>query len=238
MTDQELDKVMCRILLDSLRAETEQGQDDVEPFTASRRYQRQMKAMLKDPLKWMKNKTKPIWKFAIQKIAVFLLVVSVSVGGLMAVSPPVRAAVIRWVTEWYETYVVYRYLGGDESETKPQFTITALPDGYIETERLEFASTTSVVYESGDGNVIYFDYAYMQQGTSTIIVSDDDLMISVAVNGHDGKLFIPADKESMSSVTWIDAKNETQFILYAMFGEEEILNMAESVSQLKNERKK
>ncbi len=27
----------------------------------------------------------------------------------MAVSPTVRAAVVRWVTEWYETHVVYRF---------------------------------------------------------------------------------------------------------------------------------
>ena len=43
--------------------------------------------------------------------AVILLVFSLSLGSLMAVSPTVRAAVIRWVTEWYETHITYRYSG-------------------------------------------------------------------------------------------------------------------------------
>ena len=40
-----------------------------------------------------------------------LLVFSLSLGSLMAVSQTVRAAVVRRVVEWYETHITYRHSG-------------------------------------------------------------------------------------------------------------------------------
>ena len=108
MTDQELDTLMRRVLLDSLKLDLEGATGNELPFEPTPRYQRQMTAMLADPLKWARKRARPVWKKAIQKVAVILLVFSLSLGSLMAVSPTVRAAVIRWVTEWYEMHVTFR----------------------------------------------------------------------------------------------------------------------------------
>ena len=111
MTDQELDTLMRRVLLDSLKLDAESTASGELAFEATPRYQRQMAEMVKDPLKWERRRARPLWKNVAQKAAVILLVFSLSLGSLMAVSPTVRAAVVRWVTEWYETHVVYRHLG-------------------------------------------------------------------------------------------------------------------------------
>ena len=107
MTDQELDRRMRRVLLDSLRNDEQNTREAAGPFVPPRDHQRQMRDMLKDPIKWLRNRRKPVWKLAIQKVAVVLLVVSLSLGSVMAVSPTARAVVIRWETEWYETHIVY-----------------------------------------------------------------------------------------------------------------------------------
>ena len=109
MTDQALDMLMHRVLIDALRKEEESVIEVMESFTPSRKHQRQMEEMMKDPLKWMRKKIRPVWKTIAQKVAVILLVASVSLGGVMAVSPTVLSTVIQWVTEWYETYIVYRF---------------------------------------------------------------------------------------------------------------------------------
>ena len=132
MTDQELDTLMRRVLLDSLKLDAESTASGELAFEPTPRYQRQMAAMVKDPLKWERRRARPLWKNVAQKIAVILLVFSLSLGSLMAVSPTVRAAVVRWVTEWYETHVVYRHLGAPMTGEIPQYTITDLPDGYVE----------------------------------------------------------------------------------------------------------
>ena len=120
MTDRELDRMMQHVLLDAIKRDCEKETDDVPAFKPTRHYQRQIAAMLSDPLKWAQKRARPLWKNVAQKIAVILLVFSLSLGSLMAVSPTVRAAVVRWVTEWYETHVVYRHLGAPITGKIPQ----------------------------------------------------------------------------------------------------------------------
>ena len=154
MTDQELDKMMRRVLCDAIQLDCESANELEAPFIPSHRHQQQMQAMLKKPLTWIERKTHPIWQQVLQRVAVILLVASVAFGGVMAISPTARAAVIRWFVEWYETHIVYRYAGEDTTEKMPQYTIDNLPDGYYEVERIIKHSSVSVVYENSTGGII------------------------------------------------------------------------------------
>ena len=158
MTDRELDRMMQHVLLDAIKRDCEKETDDVPAFKPTHHYQRQIAAMLSDPLKWAQKRARPLWKNVAQKIAVILLVFSLSLGSLMAVSPTVRAAVVRWVTEWYETHIVYRYSGEDISGEMPHYEISGLPQGYTEIIRDVYEASVSVVYESPNGDMICFDY--------------------------------------------------------------------------------
>ena len=170
MTDRELDRMMQHVLLDAIKRDCEKETDDVPAFKPTHHYQRQIAAMLSDPLKWAQKRARPLWKNVAQKAAVILLVFSLSLGSLMAVSPTVRAAVVRWVTEWYETHVVYGFSGEQIADEMPQYEVTDLPEGYAETERVEWPSYVSIIYQKvNDENApwIYLQYIYMQQGASS-----------------------------------------------------------------------
>ena len=187
MTDRELDRMMQHVLLDAIKRDCEKETDDVPAFKPTRHYQRQIAAMLKDPLKWERRRARPLWKNVAQKAAVILLVFSLSLGSLMAVSPTVRAAVVRWVTEWYETHIVYRYSGEQIIGEMPQYEITDLPEGYIEDERVNWPSYVSVVYQNKDtGKTIYLDCTYMQQGSASDYVTDGVDVVPVTVSGLSG----------------------------------------------------
>ena len=233
MTDQELDTLMRRVLLDSLKLDAESTASGELAFEPTPRYQRQMAAMVKDPLKWERRRARPLWKNVAQKIAVILLVFSLSLGSLMAVSPTVRAAVVRWVTEWYETHIVYRYSGEDISGEMPHYEISGLPQGYTEIIRDVYEASVSVVYESPNGDMICFDYTHMQQGAANIIAPGDDEIIDVTVNGIQGQLFLPHNSENAKTITWIDADSNLQFVVKAFCSETDILHMAENVCLVK-----
>lgn len=233
MTDQELDILMRRVLLDALKLDAESTVGGELAFEATPRHQRQMAAMVKDPLKWERRRARPIWKNVLQKVAVILLVFSLSLGSLMAVSPTVRATVVRWVTEWYETHIVYRYSGEDISGEMPYYEISGLPQGYTETIRDVYEASASVVYESLSGDMICFDYTYMQQGAANIIAPGDDEIIDVTVNGIQGQLFMPHDSEAAKTITWIDADSNIQFVVKAFCSETDILHMAKNVCLVK-----
>ena len=236
MTDQELDTLMRRVLLDSLKLDAESAASGELAFEPTARYQRQMAAMVKDPLKWERRRARPLWKNVAQKAAVILLVFSLSLGSLMAVSPTVRAAVVRWVTEWYETHIVYRYSGEDISGEMPHYEISGLPQGYTEIIRDVYEASVSVVYESPNGDMICFDYTHMQQGAANIIAPGDDEIIDVTVNGIQGQLFLPHNSENAKTITWIDADSNLQFVVKAFCSETDILHIAESVSLVKTEK--
>ncbi len=109
MTDNELDQLMQRVLLDAIKRDCEKENSVVPSFEPSLRYQRSLAAMIADPLKWAHKRAKPLWKNILQKVAVVLIIFSLSLGSLMVVSPNIRAAVVNWVTEWYETHITYDY---------------------------------------------------------------------------------------------------------------------------------
>lgn len=237
MTDRELDRMMQHVLLDAIKRDCEKETDDVPAFKPTRHYQRQMAAMLSDPLKWARKWARPIWKSALQKVAMILLVFTLSLGSLMAVSPTVRAAVVRWVTEWYETHIVYRYSGEQITGEMPQYEIIDLPEGYIEDERVNWPSYVSVVYQNKDtGKTIYLDCTYMQQGSASDYVTDGVEVVPVTVNGLSGQLFLTDDWENKwNTITWNDAERNLQFEIDANVNRDVILHMAESVSLVKTE---
>ena len=236
MTDQAVDMLMRRVLMDVLRKEEANITENMEPFLPSRKHQRQMEEMLKDPLKWMCNKTRPVWKTIAQKVAVVLLIASVSLGGVMTVSPTVRATVIRWVTEWYEIHIVYRFSGDDISEKMPEYKIADLPAGFTEnTEyRVENPGYIGVWYENQDGDVILFDYIYMQQGSAAGYATDGSTVVPVEIEGLEGQLIKSNTPDiSDSTLVWIDSKRNIQFSISAMLTDSEMVRMAESVSLTK-----
>ena len=240
MTDRELDRMMQHVLLDAIKRDCEKETDDVPAFKPTRHYQRQIAAMLSDPLKWAQKRARPLWKNVAQKIAVILLVFSLSLGSLMAVSPTVRAAVVRWVTEWYETHVVYRFSGEQIADEMPQYEVTDLPEGYAETERVEWPSYVSIIYQKvNDENApwIYLQYIYMQQGASSNFGIENADIIPVTVNGLEGQLYLTRDTEGAdSTITWIVPDENMLFAVSAALNANDILHIAESVSLSKIEK--
>ena len=247
MTDQELDTLMRRVLLDALKLDAESTVGGEQTFAATPRYRRQMAAMVQAPLKWARRRARPAWKRVLQKAAMILLVFSLSLGSLMAVSPTVRAAVVRWVVEWYETScetnITYRYSGEQIDGEMPLYEIMDLPEGYVEdeSERIEWPHYTSFTYynpnKENDQGII-LDYIYMAQGAAAnFLIDDDDEIIPVTVNGLEGQLFLAKDWENRRSVlTWIDPENNIQLSIMAAMDADSILHIAESVSLVKTEK--
>ena len=62
MTEQELDLFMRNVLLDAI-AQDEETNTETIPYTPSLHHQKQIKAMLKNPLRWARDRERPVWKF-------------------------------------------------------------------------------------------------------------------------------------------------------------------------------
>lgn len=234
MTNQELDVLMKRILLDSMKMDLETDEKkDTLVFQPSSHYQTQMQLMLKDPLKWVKKKTMPMWKTIAQKVAVILLIISLGFGTLMVSNPTAWATFTRWITEWYETYIVYRYAGENTLGDMPQYEIAELPEGFVESEHTEFPRTVSITYENKSGDVIYFNYRFMAQGGGITFGTENSEILDIEVHHMSGQFFESKVPGNHNTITWIDIKQNIQFDISGAYSYIDILHMAESVFLVK-----
>ena len=234
MTEAEMDRMMRRLLFDAIALDAENTFDPDVEFLPSRRYSNQMRRMLKNPLRWARDHNRGILRKTARWAAVVLLFISLSFSLVMLFSAPARAALERWILEWYETHIVYRYSGESEG-TLPRYEFTGLPEDFEELERMEVYQFTYMLYGNGNGELMSFTYRLMAQGGATVIVPNDDAVIEVKVGRNRGTLFVPQNPESMKTLTWIDEKAGVHFTLVANLDESDIIKLAES---LRREKKK
>lgn len=233
MTDGELDGLMRRVLVDALRAD--EAADESGPmFVPSRQYQRQTRAMLKDPLAWARRRSRPVWARVLQQAAAVLLVVSLSLGGFLAVVPDARAAVVNWAIEWYENRILYRFSGSPTSTPLPFYEITALPAGYVETERERDSIDTFIAYGNEAGDEIWFEYLFMDQGAATTVDTENTTSVEVTVNQMKGQFFQSNVSDYYNTMIWLDESQNILFRIDAPYNLSDILHIAESVSLVKS----
>ena len=113
----------------------------------------------------------------------------------------------------------------------PRYELGELPEGFVENPERQFigAGMTSHFYENEKGDVILFEYIYMQQGALSSVDAENANMIPVFVNNCEGLLVIPKEENNNSTLMWFDPERDLQFTLDAPLGQEDILYMAESV---------
>ena len=229
MTEPELDILMSKVLLDSIKLEFESNVQQPTSFEASYRHQGQIRSMLKNPLSWAKKRSWPLWEMVLRRVAAAVLVIAVSFGSVLAFNPTARAAVIQWVIEWYETHIVYRHFGEKLDGEVPHFAISGLGNDYTETDRIVSDQAVSVLYENENGGIVCFDYNYLQDNSISIFDPNENHVIEVTINRSDGLLFVPNDPEAMLTITWIDEQENMQFTIIANLDEKEIIRIAESI---------
>lgn len=228
-----MNRTMRGVLLDAIAHDMQSISDPVIEFEPSRRHERQIRQMLKDPLHWAKSRNRATLQKTTQWVAVILLFVSLSFGLVMLFSSTARAAVERWVVEWYQTHIVYRYFG--KAENLPRYELTGLPNGFSELERMEEPTFTDVIYGNKSGELISFTYTVLKQGGATVFVPNGDTVSEVTIGKNQGTLFIPQDPENMTKLTWIDDEAGVQFTIVADLDELNMIRLAES---LRREKKK
>lgn len=97
MTDQELDRMLRRALLDAADQEAQTPPETETPLSEGHR--RRMREMLRDPLLWFRLRNPYPWRTVARRAAVVLLMLSLSAAMVLAVSPKARADIIRWTME-------------------------------------------------------------------------------------------------------------------------------------------
>lgn len=232
MTEKELDRLMRQVLIDA--AKPDQTSRPGPAFRPSRAYQRQVRAMLRDPLRWSARRSRPVLSPVMRQAAMFALVTVLGLAATVASVPSARASVVRWAEKWVENTIEFRYSGEQDNSVLPEYGITALPEGYVETHReLVGPSMMIVDYEDEDGGYIGLTYSRMQQGSMTFFETEDSEVIDITVNQKPGKYFRALNPEYDNTIYWVDNQENLSFSIDSNQNDTVILHMAESVKLVK-----
>ena len=154
-------------------------------------------------------------------------------AGAMAFSPAARMAMVRWVVERSGTDIDYVYSGEQSPEALPQYEITALPEGFVETERDIMPGLVDVIYENESGDILYLDYVYMQQGALRSFDTRDAEAFDVTVGQLSGTFFKARTPGNMNTLAWINPDLNIHFSIGGCFEMNDLLRIAESISLCK-----
>lgn len=236
MTDQALDDLARRLLLDTATLGWNDEINDQTEHTFSRNFERKMKPVIQ-------RADHPIRYYATRLLMALLLIAFLGGGSLLTFSAEARAEFINWVIEWYDVQIVYRFSGeptDDPTAPLPKYEIAVVPEGYEPfKDEIVTPGSYDIGYVNADGELFWFGYQRMEQGAVLAIQEDTEGMAAyeVTVNGCKGWVYCSPDADQHNIIVWIDEKSGLEFDISGFFDKDELLRMAESVSLRNMEEK-
>ena len=220
MTDARFDELLYRALGDAAMEEAAEGLAWLRehPEEHSPWYRREMERLLRDPFGYARRKGKGGWRKAARCALAAALTAAVLVGGAFALSPALREKVVQWVTQIYEEFIAFDFVGPAEgaytAETMPtDIRPGYIPEGYEEVWSVAYGGAVSVVYENEEGNRLFFDYAIIGNGQRLLSTNSQYHVVDEINYGMTRiKVFESKNMEEKSSfLVWVGEENGLVF---------------------------
>ena len=224
MTEQALDQLARRVMLDAARLEY--GSLPEEPHTFSPAFERKMKKLLR-------RGRHPVWYKALHAAACLLLALLLSGCAVLAVSQEAREVFAGWVREVYETSFIYRFSGVERTAAGDAFVTyrpAYIPPGFQMSDEFEESEVSSVTYRNaGDGLAVFNRLSDTMTPVFQIERDGTEAYQRVLVNGMPAELYLDRDEGENHVLLWTDEAKASIFRLSGPFDKAELLKMAESI---------
>lgn len=155
---------------------------------------------------------------------------------LLTFNTEVRASVVTWFKEIFDTRTVY-WFSGEKTDTLPAFEIMGLPEDYECIYDEATSSSHNYLYQKEDIVIDGFSFGYsFIQSDSPLTVEFPDEKFSVkqvTINGCPGDLYVSIDPSESHALVWIDEANGVVFTITSFLDPDVILHIAENVQLVK-----
>lgn len=145
MTEGEENIIIKGVLLEAISRDFSEELSNNKEVSVSPRFKRQMMAMMNNPNKWAERHKRDYRRRFVKVVATIVLTCSLPFGVLTVASPTVRAAVIDWVVEWYESSIIYKFFGESDSTKLPLYEVILLGRILWEMIRWKQMRSTSII---------------------------------------------------------------------------------------------
>jgi hypothetical protein len=225
MTDIEFDRLLTRALW--LAAEEDYDLDGLpeDVIAVPAKSKRKIRAMLRNPIAYVRRRRRPIYIRALRTAAVILLALSVAFGAVMAV-PSARAAIIDFVRTWFGDRAEYTTLGAPDT-TLGEWKIGYIPEGF------------EPVAKGNDGLIAFAEYSdnnsmrlsvdiYNHSGTLTLDNEHSDFR-QTEINGQPADIYESNDAEYFNHIVIYAADENVIIKLSSELEISELIKIAASI---------
>lgn len=205
--------------------------DDLELPALSENFQRQMERLLANPNGYIRWKQRPLWRKVLRLVVCAALIVAVTLGAAIAVSPMFRSWVTQVVIEWLEENTKFHFGGSSGNEGSGSWRPTWLPEGYtlaFESDQFEHGYVT---YENAEGLYIDFNYTYSEDESYFNVDNEHGDYEKIIVNEMEAHLIRSNVSGWPSHLMWPSQKERVAFLLSGDIPIEEMIRIAESVER-------
>lgn len=186
-------------------------------------------------LKALHKKTKKQCQFQ-KRIAAAAAAFFVAMTMLLSFNTEVRAAVVTWFKEIFDTRIVY-WFSGEKTDTLPVFEITGLPEDYECIYDEATSNSHNYLYQKEDIVIdgFSFGYSFIQSDAplSVTFPNEEFTVKQVNINGCPGDLYVSLDPSESHALVWIDETNGVAFTITSFLDPDVILHIAETVQLVK-----
>lgn len=188
----------------------------------SARFERKMRTVIR-------HGNHPVLYKSLQRAACLLLALLMLFGCAVAFNTEVRAAVVGWIKEQYESFYHYFFPSESTVAEPAEYTLGWLPDGYTFVNSYSSPAMESTIYFHPSGNMIQFTY---QQGTNISAAYFDAEYFTqhtAIVGKHNAVIYISTTQDNTNSIVWSDLDSNVLFSISAPLDENELIKIAAHV---------
>lgn len=186
------------------------------------RFNQKMKKLLRQTI----HPTSYLWT---RRIAGFILALFIGFMVVFTISPSVRAYVIGWIKEQYESYIEYIFPNVRSVVQGEKYVMTFVPEAYEEIIFIDEENYCLTVYANNLGEKIDFIYSKNPEAGNMMVKLEGSTIINTSINGCQADIYLPDNSENATSIIWYDTDTNTMFYISKVSSIEEIIQLAENV---------
>ena len=138
-----------------------------------------------------------------KRIACAIIAIILCGSMLLMLNTDVRAAVIGWIKETYNSFTGYFFAGQINEEPAPKaYDLAGLPEGYVLLVQEETGNSGSVIYADPEGSLLVFCYELGPDAGALFIKPEDHILIQETVDGQVMDFYLSQDPAYTSVVVW------------------------------------
>lgn len=190
----------------------------------SDRFEENMKSVIK------KN-NHPQLKRVLRMAASFALVILLTGGSVMALSPTARAAVMGWLFGQDGTTFSYTSMGEEsESDVYYKYELLQIPEGYYLWQEIVDESQSIMLYAEEETGHLLKVTAVPNDGTGAMfLVTTTEQKETVQIGNITADFYQSESEDSGSGIAWIDPENDYLVCVDGFFPKDELIVLASSI---------